>query len=164
MEKPRLGRPPTLTQSARKRQRKASYDKKKARTIDLGNSLEAWTRLKNENKCTDSELVKMLIASHAKTTVSAKEKHSESEESSTSTHSKRRKLSTPKSKLVEQPHWSSELSDVAQASVSSGISGVQEMSDFTDMDHDSHFARVNNPDPPSSPDAGAIRDRNQTLR
>ncbi|KAH3800131.1 hypothetical protein DPMN_153758 [Dreissena polymorpha] len=75
MEKPRLGRPPTLTQSARKRQRKASYDKKKARTIDLGNSLGAWTRLKNENKCTDSELVKMLIASHAKTTVSAKEKY-----------------------------------------------------------------------------------------
>ncbi|KAH3828740.1 hypothetical protein DPMN_130722 [Dreissena polymorpha] len=61
----------------------------------------------------------MLIASQSKTTVSAKEKHSELEESSTSTHSKRRKLSTPKSKLVEQPHWSSELSDVAHASGSS---------------------------------------------
>ncbi|KAH3871572.1 hypothetical protein DPMN_034777 [Dreissena polymorpha] len=76
----------------------------------------------------------MLIASHAKKNVSAKEKHSESEESSTSTHSKRRKLSTPNG--------------------SSGISGVQEMSDFTDIDHN----RWNNPDPPSSPDAGAIRD------
>ncbi|KAH3753735.1 hypothetical protein DPMN_188383 [Dreissena polymorpha] len=74
MEKPRLGWPPTLTQSARKRQGKASYDKKKVRTIDMGDSLEEWTRLKNENKCTESELVKMLIASYAKTTVSAKEK------------------------------------------------------------------------------------------
>jgi hypothetical protein len=75
MEKPRVGRPPTLSQSARKRQKKASSDRKKARTIDLGDALEAWTRLKNEYRCTDSELVKMLIASHAKSTVSDKEKY-----------------------------------------------------------------------------------------